>query len=175
MKEQEGNQVEAHSLGSYRRSLKELNAEVESIENHLTGVRQKFLAVLKCLTVLLDPELVGVAILGSSYARNLLNRKIHPPLDYDSEITKDALGCFQEIKDTEGTLEPEEGKENFDYRKEQAKLKKVIRGSDHLLMTSRGEVEEAIDRFLVQHVATKPTYDLKVLIEYCNDVSPIRR
>ncbi len=156
VKKQEVNQVEVHSLSSYRKRLEEFTGDIKEMERHLAGVQYKYLTILKCLTVLLDLELLGVVILRSSYAHRLLNYETHRKLDYDSEILKDALGCFQEIKDTKGALKPEEGKEDFNYGKEQAKLKKVICGSDHLLMTSYGEVEEAINQFLCSTSPTTP-------------------
>lgn len=160
------------SLAAYQSKLKASVDAVAEIRKNLLKLQDNFAAIIKCLTILLDSELMDVAVLGSSYARQVACYHIHKYLNLDDESVVDALDRFNEIKSAEGAPKPDIGQEDFDFVKENKKLQTLLRSSNSQIVNGRSTLESRIDNFLEEQFTDKPTKDLQILFEWFDGVAP---
>ena len=153
----------------YRKSVNQHIDMAKSIQLHMTFIRQNFIVVIKCLTVLLDWDLLDVAIIGTSYARKLATYKINKSLEYDKELArKMAEGIFVDIFH-EDAPKPSE---TFTHVEEHVKLESVVKGSDDFVLHNRASLDATIDRYMENEIRTRPTNDMRLLVDFCEQLSP---
>ncbi|KLO04688.1 hypothetical protein SCHPADRAFT_896834 [Schizopora paradoxa] len=163
------NEIDAR-LESYIKSMQDNIADVDKILMHMDFIRSNFLIVSKCLTVLLDRDLLDCAILGSSYARKLAQYRINKQNDYLKRISE-SKGNSDIFK--HGLPPPSPPLEAFEHKDEHAKLDHVLNASDDLMMNTRYIVEQTVDDYVENEIRTHMTNDLRVLMEYFEQLSPL--
>lgn len=161
-----------YALKSYNKTMREHIVKANKIQKHMAVIRDKFVVVLKCLTVLLDQDLLDCAILGSSYSRMLSIYQIHKKVAYDNLLTQEA---FEHMDVLETDFTPPEGTEGFDHRQEHHKLKTILNASDDYLLKHCQDVEESIDYYIATEAFERPTKDLEYFFEYCDWLAPVPR
>ncbi len=160
------------SDASFRMSLERHNRRIEALGRHLDIVQGRFIDVLKCLTILLDKDLIDIAILGSSYVRLVSTYHMHKKLILGGHA-EDALERFQELKEDEDAPQPvSEKQEGIDFKKENEKLKKLLYTDDDELMSNRKGLEKTIDTHLESQIKENRTKDLRVLVQWLDELAP---
>ncbi len=124
------------------------------------------------MTIILDKELVDVAILGSSYARLLTTYHVHKDLDYDEAPVDDALRRLVDLKADVNAPALAKDMEDFDYQKENKKLKALLRAPNSTIVKNRTDLESHIDEHLEAEYKKNPTVDLKILFDWFDGVAP---
>lgn len=77
--------------------LDALQANIKVAIDRRTDHLNKFNSVMRCLTILLDTNLLNLAVFGESFVRIVTNHFVHKKNAHEDELVADAMGRIQEL------------------------------------------------------------------------------
>ncbi|KLO09310.1 hypothetical protein SCHPADRAFT_907885 [Schizopora paradoxa] len=162
-------------LTSFQNSLEDCLDEIDMIQYRMTFIRKNLMAVLKCLTIVLDPDLLNVAITGKSYTRMLAKYKNDKCVEYERGLAKKTSDGEVDVLHQGASAPPTSKRsdsETLNEKKEHVNLEIALFASDDFILRTRSAVEESIDRYVEKEVRSHFTSDLRLLVDYFEALCP---